>query len=165
MIRFHLFFCGLFLCNYGIAQKKIINHTAYEKWKKIERQVISNNGDWIAFETTPLKGDGFVCLVNLLTNKTDTIIRGKEPIFNASSNLLLVKIAPGFDTLRSCELNKVEKSKWPKDSLYILALDVQKSIKVAKLKQVKVSKEGGRIAFLTESVKAPQPKKKMVLPI
>jgi len=160
MIRFYLFFCGLFLCNYGIAQKKIINHTAYEKWKKIERQVISNNGDWIAFETTPLKGDGFVCLVNLLTNKTDTFIRGKEPKFNASSNLLLVKIAPGFDTLRSCELNKVEKSKWPKDSLYILALDVQKSIKVAKLKQVKVSKEGGRIAFLTESVKAPQPKKK-----
>ena len=164
MIRSLLLVYGL-LCAIGTFSQKIaIDHTAYNRWNKIERQVISNDGNWIAYETTPLKGDGFVCIFNVLTNKTDTIHRGKDPMFNAHSTLLLVKITPGYDTLRNCEFNKVEKTKWPKDSLYILDLSTQKSLKVAKLKQYKLSDDGGRIAYLTEAAKISPAKKKWYCP-
>ena len=164
MIRSLLLVYGL-LCAIGTFSQKIaIDHTAYNRWNKIERQVISNDGNWIAYETTPLKGDGFVCIFNVLTNKTDTIHRGKDPMFNAHSTLLLVKITPGYDTLRNCEFNKVEKTKWPKDSLYILDLSTQKSLKVAKLKQYKLSDDRGRIAYLTEAAKISPAKKKWYCP-
>ena len=164
MIRSLLLVYGLFFAIGTFSQKIAIDHTAYNRWNKIERQVISNDGNWIAYETTPLKGDGFVCIFNVLTNKTDTIHRGKDPMFNAHSTLLLVKITPGYDTLRNCEFNKVEKTKWPKDSLYILHLSTQKSLKVAKLKQYKLSDDGGRIAYLTEAAKISPAKKKWYCP-
>jgi dipeptidyl aminopeptidase/acylaminoacyl peptidase len=164
MIRSLLLVYGL-LCALGTFSQKIaIDHTAYNRWNKIERQVISNDGNWIAYETTPLKGDGFVCIFNVLTNKTDTIHRGKAPMFNGHSTLLLIKITPGYDTLRNCEFNKVEKTKWPKDSLYILDLSTQKSLKIAKLKQYKLSDDGGRVAYLTEAAKISPAKKKWYCP-
>jgi dipeptidyl aminopeptidase/acylaminoacyl peptidase len=164
MIRSLLLVYGL-LCALGTFSQKIaIDHTAYNRWNKIERQVISNDGNWIAYETTPLKGDGFVCIFNVLTNKTDTIQRGKAPMFNGQSTLLLIKITPGYDTLRNCEFKKVEKTKWPKDSLYILDLSTQKSLKIAKLKQYKLSDDGGRIAYLTEAAKISPAKKKWYCP-
>jgi len=164
MIRSLLLVYGLFFAIGTFSQKIAIDHTAYNRWNKIERQVISNDGNWIAYETTPLKGDGFVCVFNVLTNTTDTILRGKDPMFNAHSKLLLVKITPGYDTLRNCEFKKVEKTKWPKDSLYILDLGTQKSLKIAKLKQYKISEDGGRVAYLTEAAKITPAKKKWYCP-
>jgi dipeptidyl aminopeptidase/acylaminoacyl peptidase len=164
MIRSLLLVYGLFFAIGTFSQKIAIDHTAYNRWNKIERQVISNDGNWIAYETTPLKGDGFVCIFNVLTNKTDTIHRGKAPMFNGQSTLLLIKITPGYDTLRNCEFNKVEKTKWPKDSLYILDLSTQKSLKIAKLKQYKLSDDGGRVAYLTEAAKISPAKKKWYCP-
>jgi dipeptidyl aminopeptidase/acylaminoacyl peptidase len=164
MIRSLLLVYGLFFAIGTFSQKIAIDHTAYNRWNKIERQVISNDGNWIAYETTPLKGDGFVCIFNVLTNKTDTIHRGKAPMFNGQSTLLLIKITPGYDTLRNCEFNKVEKTKWPKDSLYILDLSTQKSLKIAKLKQYKLSDDGGRVAYLTEAAKITPAKKKWYCP-
>ena len=164
MIRSLLLVYGLFFAIGAFSQKIAIDHTAYNRWNKIERQVISNDGNWIAYETTPLKGDGFVCIFNVLTNKTDTIHRGKAPMFNGHSTLLLIKITPGYDTLRNCEFNKVEKTKWPKDSLYILDLSTQKSLKIAKLKQYKLSDDGGRVAYLTEAAKISPAKKKWYCP-
>jgi dipeptidyl aminopeptidase/acylaminoacyl peptidase len=58
----------------------------------------------------------------------------------------------------------VEKTKWPKDSLYILDLSTQKSLKVAKLKQYKLSDDGGRVAYLTEAAKISPAKKKWYCP-
>lgn len=164
MIRSLLLVYGLFFAIGTFSQKISIDHTAYNRWNKIERQVISNDGNWIAYETTPLKGDGFVCIFNVLTNKTDTIHRGKAPMFNGQSTLLLIKITPGYDTLRNCEFNKVEKTKWPKDSLYILDLSTQKSLKIGKLKQYKLSDDGGRVAYLTEAAKISPAKKKWYCP-
>ena len=164
MIRSVFLVCLLHFSVSVFAQKKSIDHTAYSNWKKIEKQVISNDARWIAYETTPLKGDGFVCLYNVETAKTDTFLRGKDPKFNALSNLLLVKITPGYDTLRSCELNKVDKTKWPKDSLYILELSTFKSVSIPKLKEYKVAEEGGRVAYLKEAVKVIPPKKPWYCP-
>ena len=65
MIRSLLLVYGLFFAIGTFSQKKAIDHTAYNRWNKIERQVISNDGNWIAYETTPLKGDGFVCIFNV----------------------------------------------------------------------------------------------------
>jgi len=164
MIRSGFLICLLCCSPAFFAQKKLIDHTAYSNWKKIEKQVISDDARWIAYETTPLKGDGFVCLYNVETAKTDTILRGKDPKFNALSNLLLVKITPGYDTLRSCELNKVDKTKWPKDSLYILELSTFQSVRIAKLKEYKVAEEGGRVAYLKEAEKVIPPKKPWYCP-
>ena len=146
-----------------LAQKKIIDHNAYYEWNKIEKQQISNDGLWIAYETTPLIGDGFVCYYNLNTQQSDTVFRGKDPKFNADSKLLLIKITPGYDTLRNCELNKIDKKKWPKDSLLIIDLSTLEQVAVPKIKQFKIAENGGRIAFSQEEVSESSTAKKCKL--
>lgn len=163
MKYFLVLFCLLSL-NYLSAQKKIIDHTAYNSWKRIGDIQLSNDGSYSVYTIKPLQGDGWLFLVNNSTGKTDSFPRGINPVFTSDSKTLLFKIHPGFDTLRNCELNKMKKDKWPKDSLGILLLAQDSLIKIPKVKEILVAQEGGRFAYLShdnkETKKEPAGKKK-----
>ena len=47
MKYFALLFCFVPLT--FLAQKRIIDHTVYDGWKKIENAVISNDGKYVAY--------------------------------------------------------------------------------------------------------------------
>ena len=100
-------FLFLILPFFNFAQKKIIDHTAYNDWKSISSILLSNNGKYSVFRIKPLRGDGYLCIVNNLTGKRDSIARAYNPMISGKSSFVAFKITPGFDTLRKCELNKV----------------------------------------------------------
>lgn len=114
-----LFLLCLVLAYGSFGQKKPIDHTAYAKWKTNERQHISNDGKYITYEVNPLKGDGYLYVYDVTTAKTDSFPRGKNAKISFNSDYCVFKIAPGYDTLRACELKKIDKKKWPSDSLAI----------------------------------------------
>ncbi|MCH5683837.1 hypothetical protein LWM68_05935 [Niabella sp. W65] len=41
----------------GIAQKKPLDHSVYDSWQSIGKTVISDNGQWIAYNITVQEGD------------------------------------------------------------------------------------------------------------
>lgn len=151
----------LSLCSCAaFSQKKIIDHTAYNDWNTKSEVRLSNDGKFTTYVRKPLRGDGFLFIVNNETGKTDSIKRSSGARFTADSKLLIFKITPGFDTLRNCELNKVKKDKWPKDSLGIWYLENDSLVKIAKVKEFIVAEQGTRFAFLSYDNKMPDDKEK-----
>lgn len=146
LLLVYLFFS--FTICYG--QKKVIDHTAYNDWKKNENQIVSNNGQFISYEISPLRGDGYLFLYNTETGHLDSFPRGKEAKFSFESNYFVFKITPGFDTLRNCELNDVDKKKWPKDSLGILILASDSLRKIPLLKSFTVETENNWMSYLQD---------------
>lgn len=137
----------------AVSQKKTLDHTVFNDWKKVERTIISNNGQFIVYEINPHQGDGYLFIHNTSTGKTDSIPRGKEAQISYESQYVAFKITPGFDTLRNCELNKVDKKKWPKDTLGIYIFDKDTLIKVAKLKSFKLAEKSDFLAYTIDDNK------------
>jgi dipeptidyl aminopeptidase/acylaminoacyl peptidase len=129
------------------SQKKIIDPSVYNDWKKNEAQILSNNGQYVAYEINPHKGDGWLFLHQLSTGITDSFPRGKEAKFSFDGDYLTFKITPGFDTLRNCELQKVDKKKWPKDTLGIYILSSDSLLKIPMLKSFSVGEENNWMSY------------------
>lgn len=143
----------LFICLAGTAfsQKKIIDHTAYNDWKRVGDTQISNDGKYISYTIKPHRGDGYTYLVNTETNKIDSFYRAIDPKFTDNNAFLVFKITPGFDTLRTVELNKVKKDKWPKDSLGMYHLANEKLEKYADLKTYFLLADSDKVVYVTAS--------------
>ncbi|MBP6089666.1 MAG: S9 family peptidase [Crocinitomicaceae bacterium] len=145
-----LLLCILFVSGV-FAQKKAIDHQVYAEWKKNENQIISQDGRYIAYEINPLFGDGSVYLYDTETAILDSFPRGKQARFSMNSDYFVYKIVPGYDTLRMCELNKIDKKKWPKDSLGIIVLATNQRLKIPDIKSFEVSEFHNLLSYFSNS--------------
>ena len=149
-MRIFLAFCFLFPITFLWGQKKEINPSIYNDWKKNENQIVSANGNFISYEINPHRGDGFLYLYTITKEKLDSFPRGKEAKFSYESDYLAFKITPGFDTLRKCELEKVDKKKWPKDTLGIYLFDKDTLIKIPLLKSFTLGKDNNWLSYIID---------------
>lgn len=156
-MKINLLTLVLFVVSYSWGQKKALDHTAYKEWKRVEKQQFSTNGAWITFEINPLVGDGCIHWYEPTTGKHDSLLRGKDAKLDPNGQFIAWKLTPGFDTLRTCELNKIDRKKWPKDSLCIYVTSKDSLIKIPKLKSYLVSEEASVLAYLTEASTKPTP--------
>jgi dipeptidyl aminopeptidase/acylaminoacyl peptidase len=145
-----LTFLSLIIISSTFAQKKVIDHTAYDGWKTLKSEQISKDGNYICYEITPHKGDGFLYIYDVKTGDLDSIPRATRASFSGNSGYLAFKITPGYDTLRNCELEKVDKKKWPKDSMGIYILATDSLIKFPKITSFEVNEESDWITFMSE---------------
>ncbi len=144
LLGFMSLFCTLF------SQKKVIDHTCYNDWKRTEKQQISTNGNWVTYETVPARGDGYLYIYNVKRDKLDSFYRGKDAKIAFDESFVAFKVTPGFDTLRNCELKKIDKKKWPKDSLFIRSFENDSLVKVPKLKEFSIAPKGSVLFYTTE---------------
>lgn len=142
------------------SQKKVIDHTVYNSWKKLEGQIISNDGNFVAYTIKPHRGDGYLYIYNNKTAKLDSFPRGYKQQFSGNSNFLVFQITAGFDTLRKCELNKVDKDKWPKDSLGIYLLESDSLIKIPNVKNYSIAEIGDWVNYSLEKNKTKEDEEK-----
>ncbi|MCF6342356.1 MAG: prolyl oligopeptidase family serine peptidase, partial [Bacteroidales bacterium] len=131
---FLLLFLAVIYKTGTIQAQKPIDHSVYNNWKQLSKQVISPDGKQIAYVINPFKGDGMLYLYRNKNGSTDSVARGTEPKFSFSSTVLVYKIKPQYDTLRTAKLKKVKKDKLPKDSLGIWLLSEGRHIKFPRLK-------------------------------
>lgn len=139
------------------CQGKIIDHNAYSEWNRIEKVKLSNQGTWLTFEVLPLQGDGYLHCHNTLTNRQDSMFCAKDLQMTESGSLMAWRRTAGFDTLRSCELNKVDKKKWPKDTLIIYDSNKDTLVKIPQVKRFQVAESNDFIAYLKEQNDKPEP--------
>jgi dipeptidyl aminopeptidase/acylaminoacyl peptidase len=142
------------------SQKKVIDHTVYNSWKKLEGQIISNDGNFVAYTIKPHRGDGYLYIYNNKTAKLDSFPRGYKQQFSGKSNFLVFQITAGFDTLRKCELNKIDKDKWPKDSLGIYLLESDSLIKIPNVKNYSIAEIGDWVNYSLEKNKTKEDEEK-----
>lgn len=121
-----LFLLLLPLCFYpfltSAQDKKVLDHSVYNNWKKLENPAISSDGKWISYEITPQKGDGYLYIKNSEGIPLDSIPRGYKSVFSTNANYIVIQIKPSEDTLRNLKLKKKKKEQFPLDSLMILTL-------------------------------------------
>lgn len=157
----NLLFCFILLSvSISWGQNKIIDHQAYKEWKRLEKQQFSQNDEWVTYEINPLTGDGYLHWNQSATGKHDSLKRAKDAQLDPNGQFIAWKVVPGFDTLRNCELNKVDKKKWPKDSLYILQTANDSLIKIPKLKSFQITEDASVLAYLSEVSPKPAPEVK-----
>jgi dipeptidyl aminopeptidase/acylaminoacyl peptidase len=142
------------------SQKKVIDHTVYNDWKKIGDTKISADGKHTVYTIKPHRGDGYLYIINNQTGAKDSIFRAVSPVFSGDQKYVAFKITPGFDTLRNCELKDIKKEKWPKDSLGIYFFESKKVTKIEKIKSFNVSAETSWMSYLVDGNKLPVVKKK-----
>jgi dipeptidyl aminopeptidase/acylaminoacyl peptidase len=138
------------------GQKKTLDPSVYNDWRKIGDLQLSPDGKFSVYTIKPHRGDGWLYIVNNETGKKDSVARGVEPQFSGLSSFVAFKINPGFDTLRNSELKKVNKDKWPKDTLGIWLLANDSLVKIPKIKEFKVSSENDWLAWLGTSDEYPK---------
>ena len=141
---------SLLFISSAFSQKKVIDHTAYDGWNTLKMEQISNDGNYICYEITPHKGDGYLYIYDVKSGGLDSIPRATRASFSGNSNFLAFKITPGYDTLRNCELEKVDKKKWPKDSMGIYILASDSLIKFDRIASFQVNDESDWITFMSE---------------
>lgn len=134
-----------------LAQKKVIDHTAYPLWKRIGEVQLSPDGKYAAYTIRPMQGDGYLYVVQTETGKIDSIPRGIDAVFSGKSAFIAFRIQAGYDTLRKVELAKIPKDKWPKDSLGIYFYERDSLVKFPKLKEFKLAVESDLLVFSSQT--------------
>ena len=157
MRRTGLILLALFLISFGLnAQapvKKALSIDDFETWNTISNQIISNNGERVAFVQKPQQGDGMLIVKH--SDRLDTIPRGNRPAFGSENDFIVFEIKPHEDSIRQAKLDEVKKDKMPKDSLGIRLFETNETVKFPKLKSYKLPEDNARwIAFLTEPAPA-----------
>ena len=166
------FFVSVLIClslnsAYAQVEKKIIDHTVYNDWKSLSHSKVSPDGNFLTYEIKPHRGDGYLYIYNVKTEKLDSIFKGTSASFSGNSGLIAYKITPGFDTLRTCELEKIDKKKWPKDVLEVRSLLNDSTLHFENIKSFEFSEQGDYLAVLFDdntkkSVKKKRCKKKRI---
>lgn len=136
---------------------KELNLKAYDQWNDVRKPILSNDGNFLAFELNPQKGDGKLIVYNTQLNRFDTIQRGHSAAFLPDHPVLIYKIAPPYDSLRKQKLAGIKADKLMKDSLAIRWLNMDSSLFFPDVKNVAWSKKSGNlIAWLHDESYQPQ---------
>lgn len=158
-MKFFSFFF-LFLALNGFSQKKIIDHTDYNDWKTLSKNQLSPSGNFVTYEINPLRGDGYLYLYSSKTNTLDSFYRAKNATFSFDESYLVFTITPGFDTLRKCELDKIDKKKWPKDTIAVYVFATDSLMKFANVKSHTVGQKNNWLTYLENENKIPNEESK-----
>ncbi len=145
----------LFISSFTSGQnKKPVGTEDFAGMKRIENMEISQSGNLVFFGQNPLRGNTTLILFNTQTGQYDTLPRGKDAILSPSERLLLYKITPDFDSLRTAKIKKLKKDKMPKDTLGIWFINGDSLVKITSFDKYKTSSESGDFAAYTIEITA-----------
>ena len=94
--------------NFDSTNKKVLDHSLYDSWKRLEKAKISQDGEIISFEVNPAKGNGYLYFYDYEGRRVDSILRGYDAGISANSLFAAYKVKPSFDTIRSFKKKKPE---------------------------------------------------------
>jgi dipeptidyl aminopeptidase/acylaminoacyl peptidase len=155
------------LCSVGLGQaraqqqtaKKNLTHDVYDSWKGVSDDKISDNGKYVLFNVNPQEGDGELIIKNYISNARKHFARGNNATFSKDSQFAVFEIKPEFKKVYALKLKKKKADDLPKDSLAIVKLEDMSIVKIPRVKNYKMPKEGsGWVAYQLEK---PLPEKKV----
>ncbi len=134
----------LFVLNAFGQEKKILDHSAYDIWRKIENQSISANGAYIQYILT---SEGYADPILEVRSKTGQSLlryeRGHSGKFSFDNTYTFFTINPGDSVLRALKRIKTKDADLPQDTLGIFNNTNQSLTKIASLQSYKIPEKGG----------------------
>ncbi len=132
------------------AEKKVLDHTDFDRWEKVTNHSLSNNGGWASYAINPQEGDGTLYFYNTAKGTKIEISRGYRPSFTADGNWAFALIRPYFNATRDAKIAKKKDFELPQDSLAIINLKTGKVSRVGNIISYKIGADGGQsIAWLS----------------
>lgn len=128
-------------------QKKAMEVSDFANWNRISRQLISNDGNWVAYVAQPGEGNPTLHLYNGVTKNAEVMARATTPSFSADSRFLMYTLKPDDESVKTMRRSGKKKDDLPKDTLVVLKLADLTTIKVAGAMDVKVPEKWGDWVF------------------
>ena len=134
--------------------KKILDHDAYSEWRRVSREVISNNGEYVVYSTEPNGvGNNQLKLHSIDGSILLDHDRAANAYFTNDSEHLIFKISPDFYEYRDLQRKKTKKKDLPGDTLAIYSIKEKRLTKIPGLKSFKVpEKWDDYIVYLYDAV-------------
>jgi dipeptidyl aminopeptidase/acylaminoacyl peptidase len=148
-ITFLTTFAWLFLASGLSAQKKPLDHDAYDIWHRISGQALSDDGKWLVYQVVSEKEDPVVHVTSVASGTDITLDRAEAAQFTDDSRFLVFRINPAKKATEQAKKDKVKADQMPQDSLGILDLGTgQVTFRTEKVRSFKLpEKNGGWVAY------------------
>jgi len=131
--------------------KKILDHDAYDIWRGIDSQAVSNDGRWILYNLTLQDGDAELEVKGLTSDVTYSMPRGSAARFTHDSRFVVALVQPEKAAAKEAREQKKKPDEQPKDSLVILDLTAGDMFKLERVKGFELPADaGGWVAYLLE---------------
>ncbi|MCH2233093.1 MAG: prolyl oligopeptidase family serine peptidase [Crocinitomicaceae bacterium] len=144
-------------------EKKKIDYQVYDEWKSFRSIKQSQSGDWITYQVNPSVGDAVLTIESTASDKKIVVNRGEDASIAYSESFTIFTIAPGYDTLRTLELDEVPRKKWPLDTLGVYLHKEDSISLIPDVKSFKLAEEGNWVGYMLNEDKTPEcpePKKR-----
>lgn len=101
----------------GSAQFRPIEHSDYDHWNRISSYSLTNEGDWLAVETSPQQGDSYTELIRTRSGRSIRFERASSPAFTADGKWLFFKVSPPYSEVRQLKLKDTPGDEMPNNHL------------------------------------------------
>ncbi len=135
--------------------KRPLDHESYDRWNRIQNDIISADGRWLAYRLVPGDGDATMILRSLNDDRSLTIERGSRPAFTSDARYMVALIAPmeeAVDAARESRGNRSGNADAQlNDSLVIVDLSNLTVTRMADVASFRLPEDDGRwLAYLLE---------------
>ena len=133
-------------------EKRALDHADYAIWNRIQGDLLSSDGRWLAYRLVPGDGDAAMIVRALDGDGSVTIERGASPRFSASSRYLVAMVEPMESAVDAAREEGGRDADVPKDSLAIVDLDDLSVTRVADVSSFELPEdEGDWVAYLLDA--------------
>ena len=137
----------------ALAQKKPLDHDAYDSWQRVSALRLSNDGRILVWQVSPQEGDGYLTLRNLETGQELTIERASGFSMSEAADFGVCKISAPFAVTRQAKIDKKKKDEMPKDTVACINL---KTFELTRIPDASAARLGFDVApyvFVSQTVK------------
>ena len=142
----------------AFAQKKPLDHSVYDGWKRLTGTQISRDGKWTVTSITPQEGDATVQIRSVASGETIEFPRGTGFRFSYDSKYLVSTQIPPFLDSRKAKRDKVKPDDQPKNNLIIVDLATKKITTIERVAAWQLAEEdAGWLLYRPEPAKPAKP--------
>jgi dipeptidyl aminopeptidase/acylaminoacyl peptidase len=137
--------------------KRPLDHDAYDIWKAVENESVSNDGRWMLYSLKLQYGDSELKVHDLRSDVTYSIPRAKSAQFTHDSRFVVALVAPEQALVKQAKRQKKTSDEQPKDSLAVLDLATGEFFRAEEVRSFKLPRDaGGWVAYLLEEAQQVQ---------
>jgi len=124
-------------------EKRPLDHDDYARWNRIQNDVLSDDGRWLAYRLVPGEGDATLTIRDLRGDAEFELERGAQPRFTADARYLVAMIEPMEAVEDSLRAAGTRGDDMPDDSLAIVDLSDFSVTRVADVLSYRLPEDAG----------------------